>query len=122
MHAVRYRLMPHTSMSYGPASIHVAPTGRLTALIDDRYLDPVGAAALEDLGTDLMQGFTRLDIPCPSSGIRVRIRPTRDIGGRLVAAELSIGSIDILVDQSLIRPGLAEPLGANGTQIMRHFI
>ena len=78
MHAVRYRLMPHTSMSYGPASIHVAPSGQLTALIDDRYLDPVGATALGELGTDLMKRFARLNTPCPSSEIRVRIHPTRD--------------------------------------------
>lgn len=122
MHAVRYRLMPHTSMSHGPALIRLAPTGQLTVLVDDNYLDPALAEALEELSSDLIGRFTRIDVPAPSSAIRLRIHPTRDAGGKLVVAEIGVGGIDFLVDQSLIQPGLAEPLGANGTKIMRHFM
>lgn len=122
MYAVRYRLMPHTSMPHGPALVHLTPTGQLTALVDASYLDPALASALAELGTDLMKRFAHLDVPCPSPEIRVRIHPTRDVGGKLVAAELSVGNLDILVDKELIRPGLAGPLGADATQIMRHFM
>lgn len=121
MHVVRYRLTPHTSMPHGPALIHLARTGQLTALVDASYLHPVGAVALGRLGTELMEQFSRRSVPCPSPEIRVRFHPTRDIGGKLVAAELSVGRIDILVDKELIRSGLAEPLGVEVTQIMRHF-
>lgn len=122
MYAVRYRLMPHTSMPHGPALVHLAPSGRLTVLVDDRYLDPALAAALEEFSTTWMQRFTRVNTPSPSPRLRVRIHPTRDVGGKLLAAEFSVSNLDLLVDKELIRPSLAKSLSAEGTQIMRHFM
>ncbi|WP_068924934.1 hypothetical protein [Planobispora rosea] len=102
--------------------LRAVPGRRAIITYADRSLiDPLLASAMEDLGRQLAQPYEwREDGPAEDPAVELRFHRTRRVpGGRLVAAELEHGIIHLLIDRSLIAPGLAAAMAAHGTAMTR---
>jgi hypothetical protein len=119
---VRHRLISPTRLPYGPVSIRLTPTGDMEILLDETEIDPLLAAAMNDIGATALDGFRRLDTPTLIPEAVTRIHAVSDVGGgRLVAMEIEPGVVHGFIDKELARPGLLRAYGEHCTAMLRRF-